>query len=274
MRRSVFHYSIKEIAPYIDWSYLLHAWGLGAGTRHKSTADELIHDAKAMLHAMEGRYRTHALFALCDARGDGDDLVIEGKNLPLLRQQHSMEGMPCLCLSDFVSPHGDKVGLFATTVDEAFGTEFRNDDYMNILAQALADRLAEATATVIHLAVRKREELWGYSPHEALSIEELNKERYQGIRPAVGYPSLPDQSIIFIIDSLLRVEEIGIKLTANGAMYPHASVCGMMIAHPAARYFAVGKISTEQLDDYASRRGIPREQLNMFLAMNVQEQEP
>lgn len=287
MKRSIFHYSIDEVAPYIDWSYFLHAWGMGNTGKQSSTAsvadaslrscmttpaDALLDDARAMLKELDGKYCTHALFALCDARGDGDNLVIEGITLPLLRQQHALAGKPNLCLSDFVSPHGDSIGLFATTVDGKLGEEFAGDDYKRIMAQALADRLAEATATLMHRTVRTKPEFWGYAPEEQLGIEELNREEYQGIRPAVGYPSLPDQSVIFIIDRILKLTEIGITLTPNGAMAPHASVCGIMIAHPLSKYFGVGEISEEQLDDYCLRRGLPRENVRKFLARNISEE--
>ena len=224
MKKHIFHYSIAELVPYIDWSYFLHAWGLSPNTKGCSTADEVVRDANEMLNEMQERYSTHAIFALCDARGDGDNIIIEETLLPLLRQQHAIAGKPNLCLSDYVSPYGDKIGLFATTVDSAFGQEYINDDYMRILSSALADRLAEATATLMHRNVRSSKELWGYALGEKLSVEELNREEYQGIRPAIGYPSLPDQSIIFIIDKLLQLSDIGIKLTSNGAMSPHSSV--------------------------------------------------
>lgn len=269
MKKHIFHYSITELVPYIDWSYFLHAWGLSPNTKGCGTADEVVRDANEMLNEMQGRYSTHAIFALCDARGDGDNIIVEETLLPLLRQQHAAAGKPNLCLSDFVSPHGDRLGLFATSVDHDFGKEYGHDEYMNIMASALADRLAEATATLLHKNVRTTGELWGYCPGEELTPEELNRETYQGIRPAVGYPSLPDQSVIFIIDRLLQMEDIGITTTANGAMFPHASVCGIMISHPEARYFAVGKISGEQFRDYTARRGLPEETTRKFLARNL-----
>ena len=266
MNRFIFTYEIAEVAPYIDWSYFLHAWGIA---NDSIQAVEIIAEAKAMLAELDGKYRTTAIFALCNAKGDGDNLIIEGMTLPLLRQQHCTEGKYNLCLSDFVSPHGDKVGLFATSVEETFGREYANDDYRRLLAQTLADRLAEATATLLHKQVRTDKALWGYCPGEELAIEDLLAERNQGIRPAVGYPSLPDQSIIFTIDKLLHLREAGIELTPNGAMTPHASVCGLMIHHPAAQYFAVGKIDREQLEDYAARRGMTTGEIGKFLAKNI-----
>lgn len=269
MKRHIFHYEISEVAPYIDWSYLLHAWGLtGKATEH--TAEEVINDAKAILDETEGKYRTHALFALCEAKGSDDDIIIEERKFPLLRQQHTQTDKPNLCLSDFVSPHGDKIGLFATTIDGTFGTGHSDDLYHNLLAQTLADRLAEATASLMHRQIRTQKELWGYSQHEELTIKELLQEKNQGIRPAVGYPSLPDQSIIFEIDKIVNLGEIGITLTPNGAMTPHASVCGMIFAHPQACYFAVGRISDEQLADYAQRRGTTPPELKKYLSRNIE----
>ena len=268
MKRHIFNYTIEEVAPFIDWGYFLHAWGI-AGKRESTQAKEIVADANAMLQECKEEYRTKAIFALCDAKGDGDDIIIEGSTLPLLRQQHCADGEYNLCLSDFVSPHGDRIGLFATSVEEGFGKEYASDDYKRLIAQTLADRLAEATATLLHREVRTKEELWGYAPDEQLTAEELFAERNRGIRPAVGYPSLPDQSIIFTIDKLLGLGDAGIKLTPNGAMTPHASVCGLMIHHPAAQYFAVGKIDSEQLEDYAARRGIPSAELARFLAKNI-----
>ena len=268
MKRHIFKFDISQVAPLIDWSYFLHAWGITAG-KDNPQAKEIIDDARAMLAKICDKYCTKAIFTLCNAKGKGDNIIIEGTTIPLLRQQHSKEGIYNLCLSDFVSPHGDKIGLFATSVEGGFGKEFADDDYQNLIAQTLADRLAEATATLLHKKVRTESDLWGYVPGEELPIEDLLAERNQGIRPAVGYPSLPDQSIIFTIDSLLHLEDAGISLTSNGAMTPHASVCGMMIAHPAAQYFAVGKIDGEQLDDYASRRGLPPCEIEKFLAKNI-----
>ena len=269
MKRHTFHYEISEVAPYIDWSYLLHAWGLtGKATEH--TAEEIINDAKAILDETEGKYRTHALFALCEAKGSDDDIIIEERKFPLLRQQHTQTDKPNLCLSDFVSPHGDKIGLFATTIDGTFGTGHSDDPYHHLLAQTLADRLAEATASLMHRQIRTQKELWGYSQHEELTIKEILQEKNQGIRPAVGYPSLPDQSIIFEIDKIVNLGEIGITLTQNGAMTPHASVCGMIFAHPQARYFAVGRISDEQLADYAQRRGTTPPELKKYLSRNIE----
>jgi cobalamin-dependent methionine synthase I len=137
-----------------------------------------------------------------------------------------------------------------------------------MMMQMLADRLAEATAERMHEEVRKH--YWGYAPDENLCIADLHAERFQGIRPAVGYPSLPDTSFNFVIDSVLDMRQIGIRLTESGAMKPHASVSGLMISHPKALYFSIGKIGDDQLLDYSRRRGIPLEVCRKYLAANLQ----
>lgn len=270
MKRETFHYTVGELIPYIDWSYFLHAWGLTGAARAKAK-EELMNDAIAMLHTIEGLQCCHALFTLCDAHSDGDNIIIENELLPLLRQQHAINGKPNLCLSDFVSPQQDLVGLFATTIEPQAGISFKGDKYQELLFHTLADRLAEATATVMHRKVRTDKGIWGYAGEENLTIEQLNREEYRGIRPAVGYPSLPDQSIIFVIDKLLQMKDIGIELTPNGAMMPHSSVCGIMIHHPLSHYFAVGKISEEQFNDYALRHTLGVEDLKKFLSKNLCE---
>lgn len=141
------------------------------------------------------------------------------------------------------------------------------DDYHLMLAQTLADRLAEATAERMHEEVRK--ELWGYAKDERLTIEEMLQEKYVGRRPAVGYPSLPDQSLNFLIDQLLDMKRIGVSLTESGAMRPHASTSGLIISHPQARHFAIGHIGEDQLKDYALRRGMPENRIREFLASNI-----
>ena len=195
------------------------------------------------------------------------------KNLrfPMLRQQHpSAPGEPNLCLADFIRPLSqgirDQIGVFCTSVDGTIIDVYRHDDYLNMMAQTLSDRLAEATAEKLHEEVRK--EYWGYAPDENLTIEQQHREEYQGIRPAIGYPSLPDTSANFLIDQLIDMKQAGIRLTETGMMTPHASVSGFMFAHPKSRYFELGKIGDDQLRDYARRRGVPVELMRRFLAVN------
>ena len=268
MRRAeIVTYDVNEVAPYINWSYFFHAWGLRGAALQSPTAGELIGDARQLLAEMQGKACPQGLFRLCTAWAEGDDIVADGTRIPLLRQQvpHA-DGSPLLCLSDFIRPLScgtpDTIGLFASSV--ADDLDLSHDPYRQLLLQTLSDRLAEAAVEKMHRHVRRK--AWGYAPDESLSIPDLLAERFQGIRPAVGYPSLPDQSVNFLLDDLLDLKRIGITLTENGAMHPHSSVSGLMLAHPAARYFSVGPIGEDQLCDYAHRRGLPVGMMRKFLA--------
>ena len=251
-------------------------------------AMKLYDDALALLHNLDGQIQTHAIVGLFEANGEGEDILLKqmsdvkcqmsnvkgrdevsnGIRLPLLRQQH---GETCMCWADFLPPvesgQTGTVGLFVTSVDEKMVNGEHTDDYHLMLAQTLADRLAEATAERMHEEVRK--ELWGYAKDERLTIEEMLQEKYVGRRPAVGYPSLPDQSLNFLIDELLDMKRIGVSLTESGAMRPHASTSGLIISHPQARHFAIGHIGEDQLNDYALRRGMPENRIREFLASNI-----
>lgn len=257
-------YDIVDVAPYINWEYFYFAWQV----KPEEERRRIRREADRFLERVSQTYRTHAVFLLLDAHSEGDDIVLDGtqepRRLPMLRQQ---QGQPCLCLADFLHPERDKVGLFATSVDVGMETDFDKDPYAKMMAQLLADRLAEATAERMHEEVRKH--YWGYAKDEQLSMNDLYLERFQGIRPAVGYPSLPDASLNFLLDELLDMKQIGIRLTESGAMRPHASVSGLMLAHPKARYFSVGKIGNDQLRDYARRRGLPVALAKKFLAANL-----
>ena len=270
-------YSIYEVIPYINWPYFDYAWGVGS--KGKKERDQLRQEAQQRLSVLAGKYHTYALFGLFAANSDGDDIVLwkdttEGQTaepvrIPFLRQQKPVrKGEHNLCLSDYLRPlsmgETDTIGVFATSVDHSIETDADNEPYSKMMAQTLADRLAEATAERMHEEVRRR--YWGYAPHEQLSIQQLHIEAFQGIRPAVGYPSLPDTSINFILSDLIGMKSIGIRLTESGMMVPHASVSGLMISHPKARYFDIGKIGEDQLKDYARRRGIPVEMARRFLS--------
>ena len=265
-------YQISQVAPYINWTYFYHAWGMSG--KPEAEKAQLRQEANDALLQMEGRYHTYALFEIYDAYSEGDDIVlsrgegaeVRGQRIPCLRQQQGLP--PFFCLADYISPTGeDRVGIFATSVSHGLETDFDTDPYQKMLMQLLADRLAEATAERMHEEVRKC--YWGYAPNEKLSIPEMQVEKFQGIRPAVGYPSLPDTSLNFVLNELLDMKQIGIRLTESGAMKPHASVSGLMMAHPHARYFSVGKIGEDQLIDYACRRGLPVETLRKFLIANL-----
>lgn len=269
MKRKI-AYSIPDVVPYINWLYFFHAWQMSGRTN--AERNKLQEDAMALLEEMSGKYHTYAVFGLFEANGDCDDIVIGNVRIPFLRQQEpSAKESHTLCLADFLRPLSsgikDRVGMFAATVDLSIETEYKEDDYWRMMAQTLADRLAEATAEKMHEEVRKV--YWGYSPDEELSPKELHRELYQGIRPAVGYPSLPDMSINFLLSELIDMKSIGIRLTENGMMVPHASVSGFMFSHPLARYFDVGKIGEDQLRDYAMRRGIPKELMRKFLMSSL-----
>lgn len=269
-------YSISELTPFINWLYFYHAWGLSGKPRENK--EKMKQEALQMLASWEEKYHTHAIFRLFEVCSEGDDLIffLSEKKLrfPMLRQQHpSAPGEPNLCLADFIRPLSqgirDQVGVFCTSVDGTIIDEYRHDDYLNMMAQTLSDRLAEATAEKLHEEVRRDREYWGYAPDENLTVEQQHREEYQGIRPAIGYPSLPDTSANFLIDQLIDMKQAGIRLTETGMMTPHASVSGFMFAHPKSRYFELGKIGDDQLRDYARRRGVPVELMRRFLAVNT-----
>lgn len=295
---TVVTYQLHDLQEYINWIYFFHAWGFQPrfaaiaqihgcdacraswlasfpeGERAKAAEAMQLHkEALRMLRELDGKYQVYAIYRLMEANSEGDNLLLEGTRFPLLRQQTRVRpDDPFLCLSDFVRPLSsgitDTVGAFATTIDEAMESGYIHDDYKHLLVKTLGERLAEAAAEKVHETIRK--EIWGYAKDEKLTMEELLNEDYQGIRPAVGYPSLPDISVSFLLDRLLEMGRIGIRLTENGMMQPHASVCGLMFAHPASRYFSVGKIDEEQLLDYARRRGVSPEQIKKYLTANLQ----
>lgn len=268
-KNKIITYNISEIVPYINWAYFFYAWSMNG--KAKDAQQELRSEAEKLLADMEGRYHTRAVFSLCEANSEGDDIIINGTRVPMLRQQKVIPGKPNLCLADFIRPASsgikDTIGLFATSVDAAFTSNNEGDPYQRMLSQTLADRLAEATAEKFHEDVRKK--YWGYATNEQLTIKDLLAERYQGIRPAVGYPSIPDTSMNFLLYELLDMKGIGINLTESGMMVPHASVSGFMFAHPQSRYFDLGKIDDEQLEDYAHRRNKPVEELRKYLASTL-----
>ena len=273
-------YDIHELVPYINWAYFFFAWQV----KDEAEKKRLRQEAEMFLSQQEGYYHAYGLFELFEANADGDDIVVysgmrkdkSGKRIPCLRQQQGEP--PYLCLSDFISPQNispssflfslsSKLGIFATSADISLETDFDSDPYQKMMSQLLADRLAEATAERLHEQVRKA--YWGYAKDEQLTIPEMLVEKFQGIRPAVGYPSLPDTSLNFVLDELIDMKQIGIRLTESGAMKPHASVSGLMMAHPQARYFNLGKVGEDQLQDYARRRGLPVEVCRKFLAANL-----
>jgi len=232
--------------------------------------------------------RAAAVVGLFPAASEGDDVVlftdesrtVERERLLFLRQQKAKaEGNPNLCLADFVAPCTaglrDHIGLFAVTA--GLGIESRvqqfeaaHDDYSAILLKSLADRLAEALAEHIHLRVRK--EFWAYASEEALEPEALIGERYQGIRPAPGYPACPEHSEKEKIFELLgATEHAGMTLSSGFAMLPAASVSGYYFAHPESKYFVLGPVLPDQLEDYARRKGCASKDLRRLLPANLDD---
>lgn len=294
---------LEEIIPYIHWSFFFTAWKLNgrfsditkiqgcdacraswlAGFPEKDRAKaaeamQLYKDAVKLLDRlteMKAEY-CKAVYGFFPANSERDTIRIGDIKLPVLRQQVKKEEDVYKSLADFVMPvsenRSDYVGAFAVTAGagiEHLKNKFEEegDTYSGMLLPTLTDRLAEAAAEYLHEKVRK--EYWGYAPDESLSLPDLYRVKYQGIRPAVGYPSLPDQMLNFILDDLLDMSQIGITLTENGAMYPTASVSGIYIAHPAADYFMVGTIGEEQMKEYAERRNLSEMQAKKLLSKNI-----
>ena len=285
------NYPLAELVPYIDWTPFFRAWEL-AGNYPAiledpvvgESARALFADAQAMLEKIvaEKWLTARAAIGFWPARRDGDDVLLftdEGRSaefarVPFLRQQVvKREGRANMCLADFVSPEADWLGGFAVTAGEGIEPHLArfqaaHDDYSDIMLKALADRLAEAFAERLHQRVRT--EFWGYAPDEALTNEELIRERYTGIRPAPGYPACPDHSPKAQLFELLgATAKTGIRLTESFAMTPTASVSGYYFAHPEAAYFGVARVGRDQLEDYAARRGVSIAQAEAWLRPNL-----
>ncbi|HSV72880.1 MAG TPA: methionine synthase [Chthonomonadales bacterium] len=286
--------AVEALVPFIDWSPFFHVWELRGrfpailedrvvGAR----ARDLYDDGKRMLDRLvrERALEPRGVYGFFPASGEGDDIVIfadvrrtsEIARVHCLRQQSSRSaGEPHRCLADYVAPRAtglaDSIGAFAVTAGhglERFAAARRadHDDYGAILAEALADRLAEAFAEMLHRQARAD---WGYGAGENLSAEDLIRERYRGIRPAPGYPACPDHTQKRTLFALLDVERAtGITLTESLAMHPASSVSGWYLAHPAARYFPIGRIGRDQVVDYAARRGVSVAEAERWLAPNL-----
>jgi 5-methyltetrahydrofolate--homocysteine methyltransferase len=276
-------WDIPDLIQGIDWTPFFRAWEL-AGTYPAileddivgESAGQLFADAQAMLELIvEQEWLTaKGVCGFWPCRRDGDDVLLDnGTRLPFLRQQVSKSrDRANFCLADFIDPAGDWIGGFAVAIHgvEAHLVRFeeQHDDYSAILLKALADRLAEAFAERLHQHVRTR--LWGYAPDEELSNEDLIRERYRGIRPAPGYPACPDHSLKPILFDLLAADQnAGMMLTESQAMLPAAAVSGFYFAHPESEYFGVARIGRDQLEDYASRRGIALETAEQWLRPNL-----
>ncbi|WP_293747378.1 methionine synthase [Limnohabitans sp. Rim8] len=297
-RRVFKNYDLAEIAQYIDWGPFFQTWDL-AGPYPAILDDEVVGeqarkvlaDGRAMLQKIiDGRWVTaNAVLGLFPANSVNDDdmalytdasrsqVAMTWRGLRQQTEKQRIEGVmrPSRCLADFVAPQGtapDHVGVFAVTAGigadkRAAAFEAAHDDYSAILLKSLADRLAEAFAECLHHKVRT--DLWGYAAGEALSNADLIAEKYQGIRPAPGYPACPDHSAKQAMFDLLQCQDIGMGLTESLAMTPAASVSGFYMAHPEAQYFNVGKVGDDQLQDLAQRSGVQVKDLQRLLAPNL-----
>ena len=286
--------SVVELIPYIDWSPFFHTWELRG--RYPTIFDdatvgpkakELYDDARCLLDEIvqQGLLKAKGLYGFFPAASVGDDIELyqDGSRKTVLTTIHHLrqqsekpEGQPNLSLADYVAPKSsgreDFIGAFAVTaglgLDELCKRFDRDhDDYNSIMAKALADRLAEAFAESLHKRVRTE---WVYGKAEQLTNEDLIREKYRGIRPAPGYPACPDHTEKRLLFDLLSVEKnAGITLTESFAMLPAASVSGLYFAHPEARYFAVGKIGKDQVEDYARRKGMDLRSVERWLSPNL-----
>lgn len=282
-------YPLDELRDYIDWTPFFQTWEL-AGRFPKIFEDEVVGneakklylDANAMLDQIinEKWLTARAVFGIWQANEQNDDLILTDEighavgTLHMLRQQsQKAQGVPNLSLADFIAPKEsglrDHIGAFAVTagigIDEHVARfERDHDDYSAILLKALADRLAEALAERLHQRVRT--EFWGYGSNEVLSNDALIREEYRGIRPAPGYPACPDHTEKLEIFRLLEAEKLGITLTDNLAMMPASSVSGWYFAHPKAKYFGLGKIGHDQVEEYAQRKGMSIDEAERWLS--------
>jgi 5-methyltetrahydrofolate--homocysteine methyltransferase len=291
-RKEFVGYPLAEIRKYIDWTPFFQTWmlagrypGIFNDAVVGAEAKKLFNDANAMLDVIieEGTLQANGVVAFYPAVSVGDDVnLYESEQLKdpfatfhFLRQQNKKaQNLPNFCLADFISPEKGKdfLGMFAVTAGlglEKLVDQYKanHDDYSEIMAKALADRLAEAFAELLHEKVRK--ELWGYAHQEHLSNEELIEEKYAGIRPAPGYPACPDHTEKELLFTLLQGPSVGITLTESYAMYPGASVSGFYFSHPESKYFGLGKIEKDQVEDYARRKKMSLPEIERWLAPNL-----
>jgi 5-methyltetrahydrofolate--homocysteine methyltransferase len=271
--------SLETLREYIDWQFFFYAWELKGkfpAILERPEARELYDDALEQLDEIVrgGLLTARGVYGFWPASSDGDDIVVHDDNATrfcFLRQQtRHADSRPNRCLADYVAPEGDHVGAFAVTagigLDEITARfEAEHDDYRSIIAKALADRLAEAFAEYLHEVARQE---W-YEHGDKLSTEQLIAERFRGIRPAFGYPACPDHSEKWKLFDLLGAEDVGLSLTESGAMIPPASVSGIYLGHPEVRYFSVGRVGTDQVEDYAARKGMPLDEVERWLRPNL-----
>jgi 5-methyltetrahydrofolate--homocysteine methyltransferase len=278
--------SLDDLVPYIDWTFFVSAWELKGRfpavldhPQYGAAARELYDHARTLLdRIVRGRLITpRGVYGFWPATTEGEDIVLAGgPTFNMLRQQEAMSpDTPNLSLADFIAPRDsgvhDFIGAFAVTAGHGVselvaGFERDHDDYHAIMVKALADRLAEAFAEYLHARARRD---WGYGASERLTADDLVAERYRGIRPAFGYPACPDHTEKRKLFDVLDADRAGISLTENFAMAPAASVSGLYFAHPEARYFTVGRIGRDQVEDYAKRKGEDVAGIERWLTPNL-----
>jgi 5-methyltetrahydrofolate--homocysteine methyltransferase len=268
--------ALEDLLPYVDWQFFFHAWELKGkypAILERPEARALFDDAQRLLDEIVAHRLLEArgVHGFWRAAADGDDVVLEdGPRFCFLRQQTAYgDSRPNRCLADLVAPAGDHLGAFAVSIHGAEAiaaqAEAAHDDYRAISAKALADRLAEAFAEWLHERARRE---W-YEEGPPLPREELLAERFRGIRPAFGYPACPDHSEKRKLFDLLGAESLGMSLTESFATLPPAAVSGIYFAHPGGRYFSVGRIGADQVEDYAARKGVTREEAERWLRPNL-----
>jgi 5-methyltetrahydrofolate--homocysteine methyltransferase len=276
---------LSKLVPLIDWTFFFTAWELKGRfpaildhPQYGSAARELYEHGRTMLDRIisERLITARGVYGFWPAHSEGEDVVLPDFRFNMLRQQERIaDGMPNRSLADFIAPAGsgrrDHVGAFAVTAGvgaDALAAAFErdHDDYNAIIVKALADRLAEAFAEYLHGQARRD---WGYGQDEQLTADDLIHERYRGIRPAFGYPACPDHSEKRKLFTLLQADRVGITLTDSCAMPPSSSVSGLYFAHPAARYFSIGRIGRDQVEDYAQRKGVEVAEAERWLTPNL-----
>jgi 5-methyltetrahydrofolate--homocysteine methyltransferase len=267
---------LRVLRDFIDWQFYFTAWELRGkypAILAQPAARELFDDAQRLLDEIidGGRLQARGVYGFWPAHSEGDDIAIDaGPSFPMLRQQAARpDSRPNRCLADYVAPSGDHLGAFAVAVhggaELAARYEAEQDDYRAISVKALADRLAEAFAEYVHLEARRA---W-FEPDADPAMEDLHAERFRGIRPAFGYPASPDHSEKQTLVELLGAGRVGLGLTDSMAMTPAASVSGLIFAHPESRYFNVGRIGKDQVQDYAARQGAPVADVEYWLRPNL-----
>ncbi|MEU8659868.1 methionine synthase [Actinoplanes philippinensis] len=268
--------TIAELRAMIDWQFLFLAWELKGkypAILEQPVARELFDDANTLLDQIiaQGSFQARGLYGFWPAHADGDDIKLaNGASFPMLRQQtEKPAGRANRCLADYIAPAGDHLGGFAVAIHGADKLaakyEAEHDDYRAIMVKALADRLAEAFAEYLHLKARRD---W-FEPDAQPLLADLHAERFRGIRPALGYPACPDHSEKRDLFELLGTSAIGVGLTESYAMTPAAAVSGLIFAHPDAKYFTVGRLAKDQIEDYAARRGLPVAEVERWLRPNL-----